>query len=89
MPKKQVVRGLVIDITTETKNTGKPELFCLVPAWRFPTAVMRNKIKRWCREVWRASEFSKKATCTTTVRVKNNKPSFAEIKNDFTAAEKH
>ena len=83
-----MVRGSVVDITIENKKTSKTRLFCTAPSRHFPTAVLRNKIKRWCREAWRSTQLSKKTSVVTTVRVKGKEPSFKSIQKDLNDAEK-
>jgi|CXWL01.1.fsa_nt_gi ribonuclease P protein component len=80
---QQKISGAALDITFELKNTKETRLFCTLPTRRFPSAVLRNKIKRWCREAWRAAGFNKVVGIVVLVRVKNPTVTYTEIQKDF------
>lgn len=82
-----MICGAVIDITIEVRNTGKARLFCTVPARRFPTAVMRNGIKRWCRAAWRTTNLAR-AGCTVFVCFKTRELTYGALQDDFKRAER-
>lgn len=74
--------GVRVDI----KKSLKTRLFCVVPKKSTPKATQRNKLKRWCREAWRAAGLTQSKT-TTTIRV-HGKETFSDIKESVYAAAK-
>jgi RNase P protein component len=80
-------RGEVVDVMVETGRSRPPLLHIDVTAKRFPKAVNRNKVKRWCREGWRKTSFSRTPGIKVTMRVKDKKPEYHTILSDLLQAE--
>lgn len=84
----RVYRGLLIDVSTQ--KGAADVLRVSVPAKIVPKAVGRNKIKRWCREIWRKSGFKNKKEAAYEIGIKIKKAqnrTFQGLQEDFRKAE--
>ena len=75
-------------ITATRKAAEKAALRISVPARKVPGAADRNRIKRWLRELWRRSRFSKERNTLFDVRiVRADGISFKALQEELVGAE--
>ena len=77
---KTKTKGLFVQVTTEVSKDRKTKLFCVVPKTMIKSAVERNKIKRWCRVVWRTKFYKKENT--TTIKIFKKPPTLKALSED-------
>ena len=80
-------RGLYI--TTAISYSNKSSVYVIISTKLVPKAVKRNKIKRWCRDLFSKSRFSETAGTALEIRIKKPEAlSYKILKEDIIAAER-